>query len=209
MKQQIINAILQWGRAFTLVVCGILSVLLCMSAYESYFNKQLPLVKTLDSVNLQILPVAYRMLSAAKPNVELYGDFGKPVKLRIPENSLNVSLAPPIHDDSSGSWLARSHTMHALVTHRPKNGAIDDLVLYCRASFRTLNDQSLPKVGTDIFIQTDKAQQYAYKVLNTKVAKQDGAYSPSPKTDLIIGCGDNDKNNFVIVEATLITVQRV
>ncbi|HSE61335.1 MAG TPA: hypothetical protein VLA88_03495 [Candidatus Saccharimonadales bacterium] len=200
------------GRVVTLTACGLISLFLVLSGYESIFNKDLPLVHTLDSVNLTALSKRYDLPKAvAAQTPEMFGNFGKPQTLKLPERALRLDITAPI-TDGSGGWLARANTLHSIVLKEPRRGNIGLLVLYCRSSFRTISTTALPAAGENIFMDTDKNWRYIYRVSSSKVvpAYEQYVVSDNGQTGrIVIFCYDATSNVDAVVEATILSVQGV
>ncbi len=210
MKAFIKKAFFGTGRTIVFAVCGILSIFLLMSGYESVYNRSLPLVHTLDPVNLSAYSATYDLKVAAQDDTALYGSFGKPTNIKLPERAARLDIGPAIYTD--GQWLARANGLHLLIPQQPRGGNIGTALLYCRSSFRTLNDQNLPPVGTNIFMDTDKDWRYVYKVTVAKVYSDKVPYITNDTgrgSRLVISCNDQAAGANVVVEATLLSVQGV
>jgi hypothetical protein len=102
--------------------------------------------------------------------------------------------------------------MHVLLPSQAVNGNISMSILYCRASFRTINASSLPSVGANIFVDTDLKWRYVYKVTTARAYDTAYKFVPTPssgKGKLLVFCNDPDNRANDIIEADLITVQGV
>jgi len=197
-------------RAAALGCCGLMSAFLLMSGYESVFSRSLPLVHTLAGVNLDAFNKVYSLPKAAQYPSGYYGNFGKPETLKLPTRSLRLNIAPAIQQGPT--WLARANTLHLLIPQPPRDGNIGVTFLYCRAGFRTLNDQNLPNAGDNLFIDTDTSWRYVFKVLNAKLYPESQPYVPADSgstSKLLIDCNDAGQHVNVIIEATLLSVQGV
>ena len=197
-------------RTIVFAICGGLSVFLVMSGYESVYNRSLPLVHTLDPVNLTAYRATFDLQQAARNDTALYGSFGKPTNVKLPERAARLDIGPAIY--SNNQWLGRANGLHLLIPQQPRNGNIGMALLYCRSSFRTLNDQNLPQVGSNIFMDTDKDWRYVYKVTIAKVYSDKTPYITSDTgrgSRLVISCNDQAAGANVVVEATLLSVQGV
>lgn len=211
MKKRLKKVVFWCGRGFVLLACGLVSVFLLMSGYESVYNRSLPFVHTLDPVNLSAFSDTYDLAVASFKSPKLYGNFGKPETLKLPERSLRLDIVAPLQQ-GNGAWLARQNTLHLLLPAQPRAGNIGIAFLYCRSSFRTLTDQTLPSVGSNIFMDTDHAWRYVYKVTNTKVVPDSAAYviaDTGANSKLVIDCNDAGQHVNVVVEANLLSVQGV
>jgi hypothetical protein len=197
------------GRGVVLLTCLFISVFLLMSGYESVYSRSLPFVHTIDPVNLQAYADSYNLTTASHLNSSLYGSFGRPINVKLPERNERLDIAPPIYNNG---WLARSNALHLLIPVPPRNGNIGTALLYCRSSFRTLNDQNLPSVGSNLFMDTDNAWRYVFKVTSAKVYADSVPYVASDNgttSKLIISCNDTGAHSNVVVEANLLSVQGV
>ncbi len=196
-------------RLLVLALCGLISAFLLMSGYESVYNRALPIVHTIAAVNLQAYDQSYDLRAASHLNDSLYGSFGRPINVKLPERNARLDIAPPIYNDG---WLARSNALHLLIPSPPRDGNIGTTLLYCRSSFRTLSDQNLPSVGGNILMDTDKAWRYVFKVTSAKVYPDNVPYVASDNgslSKLIISCNDSAAHSNVVVEANLLSVQGV
>ena len=200
------------GRIVVFTGCGLISLFLLLSGYESIFNRDLPWVHTLDAVNMSALTKRYDLPQAvAVQGPDLYGNFGKPQTLKLPERALRLDITTPIVEDG-GRWLARANTLHHIVLKEPRRGNIGLLAMYCRSSFRTIAVTSLPKQGENIFMDTDKNWRYIYRVTSAKVVPADQQYvvaDDGQTSRLVIVCHDADINADAVIEASLLSVQGV
>ena len=209
-KLRLRNIALTLGRLLIYGGCGVASLYILASGYESIYNKALPLVNTLASVNLSALTTPYNLIDA-QPKPSSYGQFGKPVTLAIPAASgvQRLSIVAPINDH--GTWLARTSTMHVLIPTKPLNGNISTMLLYCRGGFRTISADTLPAVGSNLFVDTDQNWRYVYKISSSKAFETSYPYIPSEtansKGKLIIFCNDNDNKANDVIEADILAVQ--
>ena len=198
-------------RTLVLGACGAISVFLLMSGYESIYNRSLPLVHTLDPINISVFAASYALQPSSYEDGKLLGSFGRPLSLKLPDRNARLTVTAPIRQQD-GTWLSRANALHMLIPSQPREGNIGVALLYCRSSFRTLNDQNLPKAGSNIFMDTDKDWRYVYKVTSAKIFDDDVPYVPSDtgtNSELIITCNDTGKHQNVIVEARLLSVQGV
>ena len=211
MKRAIKRITTGAGRIAIFIGCGFISAFLVMSGYESLYNRSLPLVHTLDPINLSALAATYTLDSSSATNDKLLGSFGRPKTLKLPERNSRFTVADPIQQQD-GVWLARANVLHLLVPEQPRDGNIGVAVLYCRAGFRTLDDQNLPQVGSNIFMDTDKGWRYVYRISATKIVSDKTPYVASDAgtvSKLIISCNDAGQHENVVVEANLLSVQGV
>lgn len=196
-------------RTVAFATCGFISVFLAMSGYESIYNRALPFVHTVDHVNLQAYAGSYNLDQASRLRDSLYGSFGRPINVKFPERVARLDIAAPLYN---GGWLARSNTLHLLIPNRPRSGNIGTTLLYCRSSFRTLTDQNLPSLDSNIFMDTDKGWRYVFKVTSAKVYADNVPYVASDTgaiSKLIVSCNDRGAHSNVVVEASLLSVQGV
>ena len=199
------------ARIAVLSTCGLFSVFVLMSGYESVYGRALPFVHTLAPVNLSAFSQVYNLQASSAQNSRLYGNFGKPQTLKLPARLLRLDIVPPLRP-ANGMWLARASTLHLLLPTKPRAGNIGIAFLYCRSSFRTLNAQNLPSVGSNILMDTDHQWRYVYKVTNTRLAPESEPYvvaDDGGNSKLIIDCNDGGQHLDVVVEASLLSVQGV
>lgn len=197
------------GRIVAFAVCGFISIFLAMSGYESIYSRALPFVHTVDRVNLQAYAATYNLTEASQLHSSLYGSFGRPVNIKFPERAARLDVAAPIYNDG---WLARANTLHLLITAPPRAGNIGTTLLYCRSSFRTLTDQNLPSLNSNILMDTDKGWRYVFKVTGAKIYADNVPYVATDTgntSKLIISCNDRSAHSNVVVEASLLSVQGV
>ncbi|HSX08174.1 MAG TPA: hypothetical protein VLG11_04750 [Candidatus Saccharimonadales bacterium] len=211
MKKLFKNTVLWTARLAVFGACGLFSAFLLMSGYESVYNRSLPFVHTLAPVSLAAFADTYNLQLKSFMNSSLYGNFGKPQTLKLPDRSLRLDVVAPLQEGQS-TWLARQNTLHLLLPVQPRAGNIGIAFLYCRASFRTLNDQNLPSVGSNVFMDTDHNWRYVYKVTSAKVFPDSQPYVAADDggaSKLLIGCNDAGQHSNVVVEATLLSVQGI
>ena len=210
MKKQVTNSLAWSVRVVIFGLCGLISVFLLMSGYESVYNRSLPFVHTIDPVNLSAYSTTYDLKAAARSDSSLYGSFGKPTNIKLPERAARLDVGAALHDDTS--WLSRANAVHLLIPQAPRSGNIGTALLYCRSSFRTLDPQNLPKLDSNIFMDTDKDWRYVYKVTVAKVYSDKMPYIVSDGgrgSKLIISCNNPQAGLNVVVEATLLSVQGI
>jgi hypothetical protein len=210
MKKHAKRYFFAWGRLFVFVGCAAVSVFVLLSGYESIYNRSVPFVHTLDRVELAAFASSYDLKSAANPSQKLYGNFGKPVTVKMPASSLRLNVTAPIEENQA--WLARANSLHLLVTKPPRSGNIGMALMYCRSSYRTVDARDLPKQGQNIFIDTDEDWRYVYRVTNANTYADNKPYIPSDdgsRGKLIIACDDTSLHITNIIEADLLSVQGV
>lgn len=211
MKHRIKKALAWTSRILVLAACGAASAYLLMAGYESVYNKSLPIVHVLAPINMSAFNGVYDLQTAAKAvkGNKVYGNFGKPQTVKLPDRALRLDVVSPLQQ-RKGEWLARSNTLHLLLPAPPRSGNIGIALLYCRSSFRTLDEQNLPTVGSNIFMDTDHDWRYVYKVTNAKAYPESEIYVPADTGEtgkLIIDCNNSGQHRNVIVEASLLSVQ--
>lgn len=198
-------------RFLVLGACGLISIFLLMSGYESIYNRSLPFVHTLDPVNISVFSATYALRASSYDDSKLLGSFGRPQNLKLPDRDARLTVTAPLRQQD-GAWLSRANALHMLIPSAPRDGNIGIALLYCRSSFRTLNEQNLPKPGSNIFMDTDKNWRYVYKVSSARVFDDNVPYVVSDtgaNSELIITCNDTGRHQNVIVEARLLSVQGV
>jgi hypothetical protein len=197
-------------RIATFSLCGIVSAYILASGYESIYNKPLPFVSTIAAVNLDAFKGVYRFTSNGTVKNSYYGNFGKPVTLKIPASSLRLNIVSAIKDGSS--WLGRPSTLQLLIPSPPRSGNIGVAFLYCRSGFRTIDATTLPAPGQNIFMDTDQNWRYVYKVTASHDYSGTAGYVPSDDGStgkLLIDCYDAGSHDTLIIEANLLSVQGV
>ncbi len=213
LKKNLLRVSAWFARCVLFGACAFASVFLLMSGYESVYNRSLPFVHTLAPVNLKAFDGMYDLQNAlsATKDPAMYGNFGKPQTVKLPARSLHLDVVAPLQQDK-GIWLARSNTLHLLLPIKPRSGNIGVALLYCRSSFRTINDQNLPSVGSNIFMDTDHDWRYVYKVTSAKVFTDTDPYIAADSggnSELIIDCNNSGNHTNIVVEANLLSVQGV
>ncbi|HEX6258353.1 MAG TPA: hypothetical protein VFZ48_02660 [Candidatus Saccharimonadales bacterium] len=210
MKRKIAAFFSSVLRIAAFSACGFISVFLLMSGYESVYNKSLPLVHTVDTVDLRPFSGIYDLEGAANHTDKSYGTYGKPKTIKLPGRSARLDITQPLQD--GGQWLARANTFHLLIPAPPRSGNIGVALLYCRANLQTFTQNNLPAEGSNIFIDTDHNWRYLYKVTNATVNPETQPYIASDNGasgKLIIGCVDDAAKVVMTVEATLLSVQGI
>jgi hypothetical protein len=210
MKKHVRRYFFTWGRVFVFISCGVISAFVLLSGYESIYNRSMPFVHTLDSVKLSAFASSYDLNGAAQPSAKMFGNFGKPVTVKLPASSLRLNVAAPIKENAD--WLARANSLHLLITKPPRSGNIGMALLYCRSSFRTLEPGDMPKAGQNIFVDTDQDWRYVYRVTNAGTFSDSRPYIPTDdgtRGKLVVACNDGKLHISNIIEADLISVQGV
>jgi len=210
MKKQVRRYFFAWGRVFVFAGCAAISAFVLLSGYESIYNRSVPFVHTLDKVSLNAFAPSYNLQAAANPGPAMYGNFGKPVTVKLPASSLRLNVAAPITENNS--WLARANSLHMLIAKPPRNGNIGMALMYCRSSFRTVDTADLPKQGQNLFVDTDQDWRYVYRVTNAATYDDGHPYIPSDdgtRGKLIISCDDTKQHVQNIIEADLLSVQGI
>lgn len=193
-----------------MTACGLASVFLLMSGYESIYNRSLPFVHTLDPVPIQALTGSYDLTKVDAKDESMYGNFGHFLTLKLPRSSLRLDIAPAIWDGSH--WLARANALHLLIPEKPRNGNLGVGLMYCRSSFRTIYSGNMPKENDNILIDTDHDWRYVYKVTSATAMPDSQTYVPADSganAKLVIGCNDDTTHSNLIIEASLLSVQGV
>jgi hypothetical protein len=198
------------GTIIIFAGCGVISAFLLASGYESIYNRSLPLVNTIDEVDLRAFGQAYNLDYAIPEGDKIYGNYGKPLTLKLPQRPSRLDLVQPIKDKQT--WLARANTLHLLIPEEPRNGSMGLAIVYCRTGLRTLEANNLPAQGSNLFIDTDHSWRYVYKVTSTATAPASQNYiiADDGKTSkMVVACYDKQSGNNIYVETTLISVQGI
>ena len=205
------NVIFLTGSTLVFIACGTVSLFLVASGYESIYNRSLPFVHTVDKINLDAFEQSYDLSQAIVRDSKTYGTYGIPLTVKFPERAARLDITQPLREQN-GTWLARANTLHLLVPEKPRGGSMGIALIYCRAGFRTITASTLPKIGGNIFIDTDHAWRYVYKVTSTNVADADAGYVMADGGDtakLLVGCYDEASGTNAYIEATLLSVQGI
>lgn len=204
------NAVSWAVRIAVLTACGAASAFLIMSGYEAVYNRSLPLVHTVDPINLNALANSYELQDAAALQQKRYGTFGKPATVKMPDRAARFNVVEPI--SQGDEWLSRANALHLMLPTQARSGNIGVALMYCRAGFRTINAQNLPTIGSNIFMDTDQEWRYVYKVTSAKVFPDSVPYvtgDTGTGGKLVISCNDAANHTNVIIEANLLSVQGV
>lgn len=198
-------------RTLVFVFCGFMSVFLLMTGYESTYNRDLPLVHSLDQVDLTPYQKRYDLRKYLGDDAKNIGNFGKPINVKMPQRSMQFDVVAPIAQNSD-QWLARASTLHLVPLSPARNGNVGVILLYCRSSFRTFDAHNMPKAGDNVFIDTDRDWRYVYRVTATRAMSGSEPHIISDngtKGKLIISCHDQKAKVHYIVEADQLVVQGV
>lgn len=200
------------GSIAVLAVCGGISLFLAASGYESLYNRSLPLVHTIDEVNLSAFDTSYDLHEAIVKDDDavVYGNYGKPLTVKLPQREARLDVVKPLQEGST--WLSRASALHLLAPESPRNGAMGVAFMYCRAGFRTVTTGTLPKAGSNIFMDTDHSWRYVYKITSTAVSSASMPYVVADGGDtskLLIVCYDESSKNNIYIEAALLSVQGI
>jgi hypothetical protein len=199
------------GSIVVLASCGLASLFLVASGYESIYSRSLPFVHTVDPINLKAFEQSYNLDQSIVRDDKAYGTYGVPLTVKFPQRAARLDITQPLRDEN-GSWLSRANTLHLLVPEKPRNGSIGVALIYCRAGFRTITSSTLPAMGSNIFIDTDHNWRYVYKVTSTSVADSSRSYVMADgggASKLLIGCYDEATKTNAYIEATLLSVQGI
>lgn len=190
-------------------MCGLLSVFLLASGYESVYSRSLPLVHTIDPVNLSALEKNHNLKSSATYSMDMYGNFGKPLSIKLPNRAARLDITQPIIGDH-GEWLARANVLHLLISGKPRNGSLGVAIMYCRSSPRTISDANAPIVGDNLFMDTDRSWRYVYRVTSIQKIDASRPYviaDGGTSSKLLLSCLDQATNMNIYIEASLLSVQ--
>ncbi len=202
---------LLFARVSVFVFCGLISAYLLASGYESVYNRPLPFVHTISSVNLGAFSDVYHLnILSPTPKNAYYGNFGKPSTLKLPATSVRLNIVGAIKENTT--WLARPSALQLVIPTKPRSGNIGTMFLYCHSSFRTINTQNAPTTGQNIFIDTDAKWRYVYKVVAAHAFSGISSYVPSDDGTtgkLLIDCYDSGSKTNNIIEANLLSVMGV
>lgn len=210
MKRRLVSILAYCAHITPLICCGLITVFLLMSGYESVYNRTLPFIHSIDRVNLSSLASTYNLRMASYTSKSLYGIFGKPLTVKLPGKTAPLTVAPPIKEGSA--WLARKDDLHLLLPNAPRSGNIGTTLLYCRTGLQTINDQNMPPVGDNIFMDTDTQWRYVFRITSSRVVPDTTPYVPSDAGDtskLLIDCDNNAQHVSTVVEASLLSVQGI
>ena len=199
-------------RIVVFATCGLASVYILLSGYESIYVRPLPFVHTIATVDLSAFSQTYRLAASSGQGTKPYGYFGIPETITFPDHSLRLDIVPALREGNNGSWLARSDTLHLLIPAHPRNGDIGVTFLYCRSGFRTLSAQTLPSPGQNVFMGTNKGWQYVFRVTTSDVIPEQQPFVVSDdgtSAKLVIVCNDAAHKTDDVVVATVLSVQGV
>lgn len=194
-------------RGLVLSACGVASLFVLASGYESVFNKPVAFVKTIQAVNLSAFAGSYNLERAVQDTSAEYGTFGQPVTLKLPASNVRLDIAPAITNGTT--FLAQTSSLQLLITQRPVAGNIGMALLYGRASFRTLSDQTVPSVGQNMFMDTKTQWRYVYKITSVGLYPQNRPFvlADTGTSGLAVDANDAHTGTNLIITGTLLTVQ--
>jgi hypothetical protein len=190
-----------------MALCGLITLYVFASSYETVFNRDLPYLPAVSAVNLQSVT---RALDGYKNvNQTVLGNYGVPQFLKLPLQSVKITLVPGIEND--GKFLARAASAHYFMTKDSKNGTVGDLVVYFEKSWRTDDNPEKIKVGDNIFLDTDRDWRYFYRIESVNIQDNSTQYvaRESNVSQLLLVGVDTSANKVVIAQATLVNVQSV
>jgi hypothetical protein len=189
-----------------MLLCGLISLFVFASSYETTFNYDLPVVDGVTTVRLQPLQ---RILTAAQAGQADVGNYGKPQQLKLPSSNVRLVLAPAI--SRHGTWLARANTAHYSLLTPSHNGTIGNTFLYFRKSWRTDNEPEKLAQGDNIFLDTDRDWRYFYRVDNVKAMREADLYvmRDTPASQLVLAAVDPGRDTVYVAQASLVNVQSV
>lgn len=204
----------RFGRAsmlmgnLVMVLCGALTVFIFASSFETVFNRDLPVVDAVSTVQLSTVE---RLIDGySKVDQNDVGNYGEPRYLKIPSKEVKLVLAPVIKQ--GGDFLARANSGHFALTSAAKKGSIGNLFIYYRASWRTNGQPQQTQVGENFFVDTDRDWRYFFRVTAVKTLDiDDGLYvaRDDPTSQLYLVAVDQQHHRLYVAQASLINVQNV
>ncbi|HXH26604.1 MAG TPA: hypothetical protein VNG90_01785 [Candidatus Acidoferrum sp.] len=191
--------------------CGLLTVYLFASSYETIFNVDLPIVDAVTTVQLQPFN---RVLEGFRLTSQTdVGNFGVPQMLKLPNYGIRMVLAPAIVADQANDnkFLARANTGHYALTSAVNNGDIGNMVIYYRKSWRTDDNPGQMQVGDNLFVDTDRGWRYFFRINSTKIVSGSDTYisQTDATTQLIVVAQDSKTGLLYVSQASLVNVQNV
>lgn len=188
-------------------LCGIATLYVFAASYETVFNRDLPLVQAVSTVNIQALS---RTLNDYKQvDQGAIGNYGFPQYLKLPAQDARMAVVPGI--EVEGKFLARAAAAHYFMTSDGKSGNIGNLVVYFEKSWRTDDRIEEMKAGDNIFLDTDRDWRYFYRIDTVNTIEDGRQYVArgAQTTQLILVGVDKAANRLVIAQASLVNVQSV
>lgn len=189
-----------------MLLCGVISLYVFSASFETTFNVDIPVVNAAKSINSHPFQ---RLLSAGdKVNQSDYGNYGKPVLLRIPSHNSKIVLAPVV--DKGSTLLARANTAHFRLLSTQKSGNMGSLFVYMNASWRTDSHPEKLSTKDNLFIDTDRDWRYFYRIDAVRELDSTKEYimrdSNVSQLAFVAHLGEG---KMVIIEASFVNVQNV
>jgi hypothetical protein len=189
-------------------LCGTVTLYIFASSYSTTFNRALPMVDAVGTVNIRPLDrFLQNYAPGLQPNV---GNYGKPQYMKLPAQNVRMLLAPALKDNNQ--FVARANAGHYALTSQPKNGNFGDALIYYRKSWRTNDRPESAKIGDNIFIDTDRGWRYFYRIdeVKTTALSSDYVARGAQSNQLLVAAVDSQSNgNITIAHAALVNVQNV
>lgn len=161
----VVGLLRDFSRLCLYLACGLVTVFILSSSYETAFGQDLPYVKAVNKVDLSFIqPNVASASSVIQKQTEqsTEGNYGTPNQLKMSGSQVRVSIAQPI--SRGNNWLARASTAHYVALSPAKNGNLGDTIIYMQESKTTVQDANQVEREKNIFLDTNRGWRYLYRV---------------------------------------------
>ena len=142
-------------------------------------------------------------------SVETLRDFGNPRALQIPSLKIRLELMKAINKNDH--WLARANSGHYITLRSKDNDHTENILIYARKGWYTINSPSDISTTTNLFLETDHDWRYMFRVVEHNVIRLDGTYVvPDSNTPtLFVVIEDKKAGISHIIRAKFVNLQAI
>jgi hypothetical protein len=183
-----------------------LTVFIFLNSYEVVFNKDLPYISAVKTVNLDSIQASYPLSPQIDSPTFDTKTFGDPISLKVSGGKAKVSLVPAIFNDNK--WLARSNA--GQITSFTINGFSDNLFVYMREDVRTIQTVRQVRPGDNMQMDTVDGFRYLFRVSDVQTI---GTNSPfilqkTQKPQIFIVIQDKNQTRNQIITGNFVTKEQ-
>ncbi len=183
-----------------------LTVFIFLNSYEVVFNKDLPYISAVRSVNLESIDRDYPLAHQIDAPTFDTKQFGTPISLKVSGGKAKVSLVPAIFNN--GKWLARSNT--GQVTSFTVNKFSDNLFVYMREDVRTIQSVRTMRPGDNMQMDTTTGFRYIFRVSDVQTIDVSSPFilQDTQKPQIFIVIQDNNQTRNQVISANFVTKEQ-
>lgn len=197
---------------FVLGGCFLVTVFIFLNSYETVFSKDVKYISTVETINIDSIVTSVIQQNnnvSAEDELRMIEKFGVPAYLRIPKVVSKIQLMKSIKN-SDDKLLCRSNSGHYLFFEGSTNKDSENIIIYIKKSWRTIDDINVLEEGDNVFVETVDNKLHMYKVDNVRKAPVNSQYTINKTDDptlTIIIESDNDIN--YVIKANFVSSQNL